>query len=237
MKFWRVGGCNRDEILGIPTKDVDFAVEANSFEEMVKELTRQGFVLHVIKEEFLTVRAGVPKDHPLYKETKDADFVICRSDSETSDGRRPEFVEPGTILTDLARRDFTVNAIAKDPETGEWLDPHNGIDDIHTRTLRFVGNPLDRINEDGLRVMRAFRFCVVRGFTMESETLAAVSSFEAERALLSDSVSSERIREELNKMLKHDTVATLKFLHHFLPPFMLNVIFKNNLRLEATLKG
>jgi len=110
IKLFEVGGHVRDGLLGIKSKDIDMAVEAPSWEamrEFVKHNTKKIFLE---KEEFLTIRAmghdGLPKD-----------FVLCRKDGAYSDGRRPDTVEAGTIFDDLARRDFTVNAIAKEVTT------------------------------------------------------------------------------------------------------------------------
>ena len=114
--------------------------------------------------EFLTIRAQVPaSEAKLLARTKVADFVLCRKDSASGDGRRPDSVEPGTVLDDLARRDFTMNAIARDVQTGEVLDPHGGREDIKWKTLRFVGDPMTRIREDGLRVLRGLRFMITKG--------------------------------------------------------------------------
>jgi len=124
QKF-EVGGCLRDEFKGIPSKDVDFAVEAPSFEAMRDELIEDGFEIFEERPEFFTIRAKVPKGNPLEDRTRVADFVMCRKDGPSSDGRRPDFVEPGTIFDDLARRDFTVNAIARNAITGEIIDPHS----------------------------------------------------------------------------------------------------------------
>src|SRR5690606_30256826 len=113
IQMFEVGGCVRDDLLGIPTKDVDFTVVAPSFDAMRDHLIREGFRIHVESPEFVAIRAGVPEGHPLRERTKDADFVLARKDAPTGDGRRPDFVEPGTLMDDLARRDFTVNAMAR----------------------------------------------------------------------------------------------------------------------------
>lgn len=236
MKFFRVGGCNRDFLMGFPTKDIDFAVECESFDELIEHVESRGFeIFGDPKPEFLTLRAKVPKNHPLFAETKVADFVMCRKDSAGSDGRRPDFVTPGTIFDDLARRDFTMNAIAKDMETGEFIDPHNGIEDIENSVLRFVGDPMERIREDGLRVLRGFRFIVTRDIEIiHATTFGAMLSPLATEML--HKVSVERIREELNKMLKSDFFKTMEILNHVMGPEMLEAIFRDGLRLEATLK-
>jgi tRNA nucleotidyltransferase/poly(A) polymerase len=233
MKFYKVGGCNRDFFMGVKSKDVDFAVEAPSFQEMKDQLISDGFKIFIENEEFLTIRAKVPVGNPLASETDVADFVMCRKDGPSSDGRRPDFVEAGTILDDLARRDFTVNAIAQDVETGEFIDPFDGIKDVESRQLVFVGNPFSRIEEDGLRVLRAFRFEITKNLDPVLSTDVASRSNTATKML--SSVSIERIREEINLMLNFDTIATLRKFST-LSDSMMEAIFRDGLRLESTLK-
>lgn len=230
MKTFRVGGCVRDALLNHPVHDVDFAVEVESFDKMREELLAQGFKIHTENPEFLTIRAGVPEGNPLRLVTKDADFVMCRKDSATSDGRRPDFVEPGTLMDDLARRDFTVNAMAFDTN-GTLIDPFGGKKDLEYGLLRFVGNARQRINEDGLRVMRALRFCVTKNFGMTNETVNALRDpFAAE---MLGKVSVERIQIEAEKMFAHNTIASLRILNEF---HLNEAIFHSGLRLSATLK-
>lgn len=233
MRFFEVGGCVRDQLMGLSSKDVDFAVEAESFEAMEAELKARGFKIYLSTPEFLTIRAQVPvSEEKLRARSKDADFVLCRKDSTGSDGRRPDFVEPGTILDDLARRDFTMNAIAIDVSTGEVLDPHNGMGDIKRNLLKFVGDPYKRINEDGLRVLRGLRFMITKGLQAEMETGDALCSFDAHKMLMK--VSIERVREELEKMFAHDTMVAMELLHGY--PNLLPSIFREGLRLAPTLK-
>jgi tRNA nucleotidyltransferase (CCA-adding enzyme) len=209
MEIFEVGGCVRDELWGVSTKDVDFVCLAESFEAMRNEILSQGFKIHIEKPEFVTIRAGVPEGHPLRARTKDADFVLSRKDGQSSDGRRPDSVEPGTLEEDLARRDFRFNAIAKDIN-GNFIDPFGGIEDAHNRILRFVGKPADRISEDGLRALRGFRFIVTKNVTPDEETEKWLHSTLAVEML--SCVSTERIREELVKMFDHDFFGTLSFI-------------------------
>lgn len=235
VKLYEVGGCVRDGLLGVPTKDVDFLVIASSFEAMQEHIDQElGLRTYLAKPEFATIRAGVPKRHPLRKRCKDADFVLARKDGPSTDGRRPDFVEPGSLEDDLRRRDFTMNALARDVETDELVDLFNGGPDIQRRLIRFVGEPMDRIREDGLRVLRALRFSVTKEFELELSTRAALYTEESVEMLRS--VSVERIREELEKMLRCDTVATLR-LFEKIPTDFRSVIFRDGLRLGATFKG
>lgn len=235
IRFFEVGGCVRDEIMGIRSKDIDFAVEADSFDAMRAHLESEGFTIFVETPEFLTIRAHFPSGHLEHGRTT-ADFVLCRKERGSLNGRHPEHVEHGTILDDLARRDFTVNAIARrlsdEVDNGEILDPHNGRADIATRTLRFVGDPFERIDEDALRVLRAVRFHVTKGFEFAAETAAALTAFEHAKLA---AVSTERVKDELEKCFRTDTILTMRTLDRF---GLFDTLFKRAaIRLTTTLKG
>ena len=232
IAFYEVGGAVRDDVMGIPTDDVDFAVTAPSYEAMKAHLEGQGFRIFQEREEFATIKAKVPDGHPLQKRTLVADFVLARRDGPSSDGRRPDYTEPGSLEDDLARRDFTVNAIAKDID-GNIIDPHNGLADIESRTLRFVGDPMARVNEDGLRVLRGFRFMVTKQLTPDPETWRALTSDVAVERLAG--VSDNRVAKELDKMLAYDTPGAVHLLGQ-LPPKMLDAIFRDGMRLTSNQK-
>ncbi len=212
IRFFQVGGCVRDELLGVPTKDIDFAVEAPSFEAMADAVVARctkvftgkdgGF----IGQEFFTIRGIDPDLGPV-------DFVLCRKDGPSTDGRRPDFVEPGTLADDLARRDFTVNALARG-EDGVLVDPHHGREDLEAGRLRFVGNPEDRLQEDALRAFRGVRFAVTKKFVMTDDTTFAIQDLHTEAF---DAVSTDRIRDELHKMFATDTAASLNLLVNQFP--------------------
>lgn len=124
VKFYQVGGSVRDKIMGIKPHDIDFAIGAESFGAMREAILARGGKIFLEMEKFFTIRANLP-------ELGSADFVLTRKDGSYSDGRRPDGVTVGTILDDLARRDFTMNAIAINVETGDILDPFDGTGDIH----------------------------------------------------------------------------------------------------------
>jgi tRNA nucleotidyltransferase (CCA-adding enzyme) len=241
FQFFEVGGCVRDSLLGIPSKDIDFSVVApkgvfatadSAFLAMEAQLSEQGFQIFESRREFLTIRARVPKGHALEARTTVADFVLARKDGPYSDGRHPDWVKPGTLHDDLARRDFSSGAIAKAID-GSLIDPFGGVLDIRNKILRFVGNPADRIREDGLRVLRGFRFQITKGFIPDDETYAVLRSDLAVEMLAC--VSRERVREELNKMFMFSTLDSLHLLGT-LPDTMAKVIFSGGLRLDATMK-
>ena len=114
-----------------------------------------------------------------------------------------------------------------------FRSPFGGVSDVQNKVLRFVGDPEQRIREDGLRTLRGLRFQITKGFLPTVETREALISPTAFESL--SKVSKERIREELNKMLSFSTPETLKLLGS-IPPDFINLIFCSGLRLEATLK-
>ena len=238
MKMFLVGGAVRDELMGIPLhriKDLDFAVEAESFETMRAELVAQGFDIFLETPEYLTIRARFPRGHEHAASGLTADFVLCRIDGPTLDHRRPAFVEPGTIFDDLARRDFTMNAIARDIETGELIDPHGGAKDITDRVIRFVGDPMVRIREDALRAIRALRFRITKDFRLSPSTEYHILINNAETIRLLEHISIERIEAELRKMFNHDTLTTL-FMLRGMDQRLIDVMFRDNkLKLNPTL--
>lgn len=234
-----VGGAVRDSFLGLKSKDVDFTAIPNvqfadvdeGYNTLKQYLEERGFDIKVLKPEYFTVTAEVPKDHPLRQRTKVADFVLARKDGPYSDNRRPDYVLPGTLHDDLGRRDFTVNAIAI--FNGEIIDPFDGRVDLEKRILRFVGDPEQRIREDGLRVMRALRFSITRDLVLHPKTFAVINSAYAVGSL--SSISKDRIVTEMEKMFRHSTIDSL----HLITSFNRNlqdVMFSNGLWLLPTLK-
>ena len=221
-KFYLVGGYVRDRILGIDSKDVDYSVEADSFDHMRQEILNLGGTIFVEKPEFFTIRARIGKVA--------SDFVLCRKDGFYTDGRRPDNVEPGTIYDDLARRDFTMNAIAID-EDDNFIDPFNGITDINLRRIRCVGSPHARFTEDALRMLRAIRFAVTKNFYVDTEIDRFLSN-KYSIDLLSH-ISEDRIREELDRMFRCSTMKTLRYLYLIYPHFG-NYLFSKNIWLKPT---
>lgn len=234
--FYEVGGCVRDELLGLNPKDIDYTVEAESFDHLSTWLRAHNFEVFLETPQYFTIRARFSKHLTTFngREVKGltADFVLARKEGNYTDGRHPDEVVMGTIYDDLARRDFTVNAIAKG-HRGEYIDPWNGREDLAKGILRAVGFAEDRLHEDALRALRAIRFSVTKGFTLDAELSDALRS-EWLPPLLG-SVSAERRREELSKAFKADTLATLEALRLTSPAFM-EAVFSDGLRLKPTLE-
>ena len=184
---WCVGGAIRDALLGHPDLDWDLATSATP--EQVRELFGHRRTIPVGLE-FGTV--GVLDRRGVMHEV-----TTFRRDVRT-DGRHAE-VEFGVSLEDdLARRDFTINAIAYSPKRDELRDPFDGRGDLARRLVRAVGDPVARMREDRLRALRAIRFAARFDFAIESETRVAI---EGSAAAL-DRLSRERIKQELDKTME-----------------------------------
>jgi tRNA nucleotidyltransferase (CCA-adding enzyme) len=242
MELYIVGGYVRDLIMGRVSKDIDFSVVLDNpardpFATMRAELVARGFDIFTESPQFLTIRARAPKDFlnfgnvPMRSDT--FDFVLARSESDYTDGRRPDRVTPGSLYDDLARRDFTMNAIAIDAN-GAVIDYFNGQRDIEDRLIRTVGDPIKRFNEDRLRILRAVRFAVTLDFRIDINTGMVISRFGSNVSDTFQGVSVERIREELERAFKHDTLETLSLLDCY---NLTEKVFRNGLRLSATMKG
>ena len=182
-----VGGCVRDCLLGTAPKDWDVTTSA------LPEQTEQAALAVGLK----TFRTGIK--HGTISVLSDGVTVECttyRVDGDYKDSRHPESVRfTPSLVEDLARRDFTINAIAATPTQNGWkiIDPFDGQADLNTRTIRCVGNPIKRFGEDALRILRGVRFAVRLGFTIEDKTANAM--YASAGGL--KNISRERVREEL----------------------------------------
>lgn len=184
---WAVGGAVRDVLMGRPSGDWDLATRAPPRE--VRRLFRRTVPIGI---EHGTVGV-LARDGTMYEVT------TFRRDVET-DGRHAVVRFADTIEEDLARRDFTVNAVAWHPLREELLDPFSGLEDLQRAILRTVGVPLERFREDYLRILRALRFAGLFELRIEEATWTALGSLVEHLTVL----SAERIREELLKVLGLD---------------------------------
>ena len=186
FEAWLVGGCVRDRLLMRPIHDWDIATSARPEEVM-------GLFLKTIptglKHGTVTVIQG---KLPL-------EITTFRVDMGYSDGRRPDLVlYTKQLEEDLARRDFSVNAMAWDPIEDRFSDPFGGRGDLEEKLLRAVGRAEERFAEDGLRAFRAVRFATTLNFRLDPETLAAIP----DALPIAAKVAVERVRAELFKILE-----------------------------------
>lgn len=187
-----IGGFVRDKIIDRPTKDMDIVIIGDGITLAHKSAERFNPVPVVnFFKNFGTAQFRL--------DDLDIEFVGARKESYRSDSRKPA-VEDGSLEDDQNRRDFTINALAISlcrDDFGELVDPFNGMEDIRNRIIRTPLAPEQTFSDDPLRMMRAIRFAAQLGFTIESETLSAISA-SASRIKI---VSAERIADELNKII------------------------------------
>ncbi|HVB19979.1 MAG TPA: HD domain-containing protein [Candidatus Paceibacterota bacterium] len=184
-----VGGCVRDLVIGIEPKDWDITTSATP--EQIQAVFPDSFY----ENDYGTVGVKTSSENA---RLAIVEVTPYRTESGYSDKRRPDSVAFGTsLLDDLARRDFTINAIALDDSKGHITDPYEGQKDIKDKIVRAVGNPKERFNEDALRMLRAVRLVAELGFGIDGETATAVS----ENSKHLSYVSRERIRDELVRIL------------------------------------
>jgi tRNA nucleotidyltransferase/poly(A) polymerase len=239
-KLFKVGGCVRDRILGVKTKDIDFVFVLDNldktveegFQEMKSWMENEGFTIFLSVPEMFTIRAKFPSDHKFAK--LDADFVMARKEVGYEEGTRRPILELGDLTDDLIRRDFTINALAE-TEDGLIVDLFNGRGDLEKGILRTPLDPMVTFMDDPLRLLRALRFTVTKDFTMHIDVWEAMKQPNI-LAKLTQTVSSERIREEVLKMMAVDTPRTIRLLldvDNEVPGF-LEIVFKEGLWLKPT---
>jgi len=209
-----VGGCLRDQLLGRETNDLDLATDARP-DDIRSRVEPWADSVWLVGEEFGTVG--------LTKGGLKAEITTFRADTYDGVSRKPEVAFGDDIGDDLARRDFTINAMAQNVRTGELLDPVGGQDDLRARLVRFVADAEKRIFEDPLRMLRAVRFCAQLGFELDPVAAAAIATQAAEIRR----ISWERIRDECDGILlspnPHEGLRLtidLGLAQHFLPEIL-----------------
>jgi tRNA nucleotidyltransferase/poly(A) polymerase len=215
-EIYLVGGTVRDSLLGLQSKDLDYTYVADNtksidsaYSEMKEYMLSEGFNIFLETPDCLTIRAKFP-DHSEHKGLV-GDFVLARKELGYSADSRKPIVVSGTLENDLSRRDFTINAIAQCTKTGELIDLFNGQQHLKDKVLVTPLDPMVTLLEDSLRVIRALRFSVTLGFKLDSQLDRAIwchSHKLAERT--KETVSSERIREELSKAFKANSYLTFQ---------------------------
>jgi tRNA nucleotidyltransferase (CCA-adding enzyme) len=181
-----VGGFVRDSLLGAKPHDADITASATPDETK-----------HALRD-FLVIETGLKHGTvTVIADGETFDITTFRTDGIYSDGRRPDKVTfASSVAEDLARRDFTINAVAADAD-GNLIDPFGGESDMRNRVVRCVGDAGERFREDALRILRAMRFASTLGFRAEAGTAEAM---RAEKGRLAN-ISAERIRAEVEKTL------------------------------------
>ena len=186
FKVYAVGGCVRDALLGLQPHDYDLCTNAST-EEMAR-----------LFSEYTLVRSG--EKHGTIGVVMDKEVVeitTFRTEGGYVDGRHPDWVRfVDNVQEDLARRDFTINAMAYSPAEG-YVDPFGGEADLKNGILRTVGAPAERFSEDALRILRGVRFAVRYSLAVEPETQAAMEAL----APTMEKLARERVFEELCKLL------------------------------------
>ncbi|WP_343226026.1 CCA tRNA nucleotidyltransferase [Luteolibacter marinus] len=201
------GGCVRDHLLGKEPKDYDIATSATP-----AEVVRLFPGANEVGAHFGVVIAK-SKGHMV-------EIATFRTDGSYHDGRRPAEVAFSTPEEDAHRRDFTINGLFEDPESGEIIDHVGGRADLEAGVLRAIGNPVHRFAEDSLRLLRAVRFSTKLGFEIEAGTWAAMR----EHADGLKRIAAERIRDEFSRTLVLpararglDLLVDSGLIRHFLP--------------------
>ena len=187
-ELWTVGGALRDELLGRPGVDEDFATDALP-DETERIAQGIGRLVATVGKRFGTI--GVLIDG------RWSEVTSFRGDSYAAGTRWPEISLGASIAEDLARRDFTMNALARNAATGETLDLFGGRNDIEQRVIRAVGDPATRFREDPLRILRGLRFASQLDFTVDAAALEGM----ADTVELLATLSQERIASELEKLI------------------------------------
>lgn len=193
VETYLIGGFVRDKILDRETKDADIVCVGDGI-ELAKETARQFNPAPQVDyfKNFGTAHIKVTNDF-------DIEFVGARKESYQFDSRKPE-VEPGTIVDDQNRRDFTINALAislNKKDYGKLIDPFNGMKDLGDRIIRTPLEPAETFSDDPLRMMRAIRFATQLNFIIEEKTWQGIKD-SAPRIKI---ISQERITDELNKII------------------------------------
>lgn len=190
-QLYMVGGTVRDVLLHrAQSGDADLTTDARPDEIKRLVASTQPTAVVLVGERFGTVR--------LHYEENIVEITTFRTERYNPESRKPEVCFGDRLEEDLLRRDFTINAMARDPLNGYIIDPFGGKQDLETHILRAVGNEPDkRFDEDPLRLLRAVRFAAQLGFSIEEETRRSI---ERQSSKL-QKISRERIRDEMNKLL------------------------------------
>lgn len=222
-ELYLCGGCVRDTLLGKEPKDRDFVVlTTQTFDELTK--TIEGLPnakVFLAKPEFYTIRCLIDGE-PI-------DIAFPRAEDTYTDNRHPDNVKRvNSLLEDARRRDFTINSMYMS-ENGDVIDYFDGATDLMNRRIRAVEDPNERFKEDALRILRAIRFSIVLKFDIACNTHSAIIDHKESLSV----ISTERIREELNKCLLSNPESTFKLLKEYR---LFELLESKGLTFETTMK-
>jgi tRNA nucleotidyltransferase/poly(A) polymerase len=199
-KIYRVGGCVRDEFLAVESKDIDLVMVTSSYDEMKEHVVANSTKIFLEKPEFGTIRyldlSGKPVDMSLsikHRERESNTYTI------------------GTIEEDLANRDFTMNAIAKCLDTGEYIDPLEGIKDIENKIIKTCSSPDETFRNDPIRIYRAFRFRLRLAFKFDSQIATYLEEEDISKLL--EGIEKERLRKELDDSVQINSYSFIDDLY------------------------
>jgi poly(A) polymerase len=238
-KIFEVGGKVRDELLGLKSKDADFAFvlteqEAaglsidDAFIFMSEWMLAMGFQIFLSKPDCVTIRAR------FFNSSQTADFVLAKRELKVMPGNCELKTVPGSLEDDLLRRDFTVNAMAK-ARSGELIDLFDGQKDLSDKVLRTPIEARITLADDPLRALRAVRFSVKLGFHLDAELVDALH--DPALPELMAQVSSDRVREELARSMKIDTWGTLQMLQRLPEALVRSWLDRPGMWLMPTVRG
>lgn len=193
-----IGGAVRDLWLGQQPKDFDLVTNARPEQVMaIDEFRRSKY--HDTAQAF-----GVTRVHFTHRgQSGELEIATFRKDLEAHRGRKATKVAFAELEDDVQRRDFTINALALDPLSGQITDYVDGIGDLERRLVRFIGQPLERIREDPLRIMRAIRFKNQLGFKYGPAAARAIKEAVADGRV--ETIATDRLRDELDRLLVHSS--------------------------------
>ena len=186
-----VGGCVRDMLLGKAPHDYDIVVDGD-LDLIANDLSDNGWKVNDVGKNFLVLIASK------FDQNSNTTFIIeiamFRKDGTYTDGRRPDYVNVGTIYDDAERRDFTINALCMNSD-GTIIDLLDGTSDLKNRIIRVIGDTKQKLTEDPLRILRAIRFSIILDFDLDKE----IKDFIANNKSIIKTLSYTRKKEELEK--------------------------------------
>ena len=239
-EIYKVGGCVRDRLLGVDSKDIDFTFVLDNLNQSVEQgfsvmteyLKSEGYQIFLSTPEMFTIRAKFPVNHKFTGMV--ADFVMARKEVGYTEGTRRPILELGSLRDDLIRRDFTLNAMAEDID-GNLIDLFEGKRALEKGILTTPRDPKITMLDDPLRLLRCMRFAITKGFEIDLPTW---ETFYMDEIIdkLEQVVSGERIREEVFKMFKHDTINTLLLIDEVrrINPRIIEIMFGKGMWLKPT---